>query len=676
MKPSTYKSILVLFLLSSLLSVKAQDFRFGKVSKEELEEKVHPLDSTANAAILYREVNTKFDYNQDDGFYLVESHFERIKIYNKDGYNWATKTINSYESDGRTKEKIYSLKGETYFLQDGKVESEKLRNNGIFEEEKSKFLSQTKFTMPNIKDGCIIEYKYDIKSPFISSIDSYRFQEKIPINKVKLDFIAPEYFSYKLHQKGAIPFTINTDGVSRDLNIRYRTKPTNGFGKAGRAKTETSQLTFRENIYKVEINDMPALKEEAYAGNLDNYRSSLKFELSYTNYPQSSINYYTTTWEDVSKSIYRSELFGQQLEKNNYYKNDIDALIKGVTDDNEKLILIFEYVKGKMNWNSYLGAVTDEGVRNAYKKNTGNVADINLMLVSMLRYAGLNSNPVLTSTKSNGIPIFPTRSGFNYVVASVENKESVLLLDATNKYGEPNILESEIINWQGRIIRGDESSAWVSLYPSKHAVKSLLLNAKISEDLTIVGDSKVRYDGHYALSSRNKFSKVNNEDVRKEIENQNGNVEIVDHKFENLQKLYEPVNLFYNFETLDLAEEVSGKIYFSPMLFLKMEQNPFKLEERVYPIDFIYPKRDRFLIKLEIPEGYAVESIPEGGSFGLPDNLGSFRYLISSKENIIQLSVDLAINAPVISSQFYSNLKQFFELVVQKENEKVVLTKI
>jgi hypothetical protein len=56
----------------------------------------------------------------------------------------------------------------------------------------------------------------------------------------------------------------------------------------------------------------------------------------------------------------------------------------------------------------------------AYKDKTGNVAEINLMLTAMLRYAGLNANPVLVSTRSNGIAMFPNRTAFNYVIAAVE----------------------------------------------------------------------------------------------------------------------------------------------------------------------------------------------------------------------------------------------------------------
>ena len=65
---------------------------------------------------------------------------------------------------------------------------------------------------------------------------------------------------------------------------------------------------------------------------------------------------------------------------------------------------------------------------NIVKKGVGNSGDINLNLINMLNYAGLIANPILVSTKSHGIPLFPTLEGFNYVIAGVELNGSLYLL--------------------------------------------------------------------------------------------------------------------------------------------------------------------------------------------------------------------------------------------------------
>ena len=122
-------------------------------------------------------------------------------------------------------------------------------------------------------------------------------------------------------------------------------------------------------------------------------------------------------------------------------------------------------------------------------------------------------------------------------------------------------------------------------------------------------------------------------------------------------------------------ENISGKLYVSPLLFLTEAENPFKAEERQYPIDFQYPFKDRYLIALDIPEGYLVESLPESVTFALDRNAASFRYAVNASGNKIQVSVELSMNEALFLPTDYANLKKFYQMLIDKENEKIVLTK-
>ena len=99
------KSLFVLLLLVSFSKINAQNFELGKVSIEELQEKVHPTDTAAVAAILFEKGDVDFEYNQDEGFIMVTQVKTRIKIYKKEGYDWANKKV-SYYLGGSSKENI------------------------------------------------------------------------------------------------------------------------------------------------------------------------------------------------------------------------------------------------------------------------------------------------------------------------------------------------------------------------------------------------------------------------------------------------------------------------------------------------------------------------------------------------------------------------------------------
>jgi hypothetical protein len=159
-----YLLILISFVVFQQ-SVIAQNYKFGKVSEEELAETAHASDPDAGAAILYRKTDTKFNYTQDGGFVVITEHQERIKIYNKDGYDFANQQIGLYQGASE-EETVTSLKAFTYNLIDGDIEESKLQGKGIFEEERNKSVTIKKFTMPDVQDGCIIEFKYTFTSPF------------------------------------------------------------------------------------------------------------------------------------------------------------------------------------------------------------------------------------------------------------------------------------------------------------------------------------------------------------------------------------------------------------------------------------------------------------------------------------------------------------------------------
>ncbi len=651
----------------------AQKYKFGKVSKAELIEKEHATDPEANAAVLYREIKTSFDYNSGEGFYLTTDVFERIKIYNKEGFEWATQEIDLYQSTSGPSDDVAGLKGYTYYLDnDGKMQEVKLKNDGVFDVVANKYLRKTKFTMPGLREGCVIEFKYTVKSPFIGNIDEFKFQETIPVDKVSVRFSAPEYFYFQTYQNGWIPYNIEKGSKERRIILGMEGKFT-GSGIRTNRKVKTKEITFQENIFNIDIENVPALKEEAYAGNINNYATSIRFELSYTDFPGSTMDVYSTTWEAVSKTTYNN--LEDDLDRKGYFESELATATKDAKTQDEKILAIYNFVKNKMNWNGNGGYYSRDGVKDAYKKEVGNAADINLMLIGMLRQAGLNANPVLLSTKTHGIPLFPTRNGFNYVIAAVERSNDVVLLDATDKNAAIGILNPQLINWQGRLIRKDRSSDWVPLTPSAPATQSSLVNIDFKDDFSISGNSQNRFTGHYAWKYRKNYTDLNADSARKELEKEMPQTELSEVSFENLEKSQQPVTLIYNFEAFDMAEDVSGKIYFSPMVFLSEKENPFKLEERLYPVDFSYARKDRYIVTINIPEGYSVASLPENAVFNLGENTGSFRYLISQAGNKVQLSVEFAINKAYITADEYTDLKKFYELLIAKEQEKVVLSK-
>tara|TARA_R110002020_G_scaffold8674_2_gene34959 strand:+ start:364878 stop:366857 length:1980 start_codon:yes stop_codon:yes gene_type:complete len=656
----------------------AQDYDFGDVSEEELLEKEHPIYKDADAAILYRSYNTYFTYTTNEGFLVNTEVHERIKIYNPDGYKYATKSVSLYEQDSKYKDDLRSLKAYTYNLENGNISKDKLSKDGVFKEEQSKYRTLTKFTMPNLKEGCVIEYKYLLKTPFVSNLDEFRFQEQIPINTVSSKFRSPEYYGFNMHQKGLSQISIENEVKSR--TIIYKPENSQSRKIVDRVvihdkSPKTRKLTFSENIINMSGSQIPAIKEELYTNNIDNYSNAIKFELAYINFPGSTYKNYSNSWDDVAKSIFDQPQFGDELKKSNYFNNDLSRLISSQQSEIEKTVAIYEFVKQKMNWNGYVGIATDDGVRSAYKNNVGNITEINLILTAMLREAGLNTNPVLLSTKNHGIPIFPTRNGFNYVISSVTIDGGLVLLDASKKYGEINLLEEELLNWNGRLITEDGRSKWVNLLPNKQAEQNTMLSVTIDKDLNTNAKVINKLTGHKSYAFKKKYANVAKVSQLEMFENQFKNIQVSNLEVQNLDKLYQPISFNYDVSYSNALDIIDSKIYVTPLLHLGTYENPFVPETRQYPVDFVYPLKTRVIASIKIPDGYTVETIPETLNIAIPKNQGSFQYLVNVSGNNIQVSSQLSISTHIIASNYYKELKAFYDMVINKQLEKIVLVK-
>jgi hypothetical protein len=651
------KKIITLFLLVCQLTVLAQNYKFGKVSKAELEEKYYPLDSTAAAAYLYRYRNSYFNYVPSEGFQLITEIHQRIKIYTKEGFNYATKSIRYYNPGSNRSEKVSSIKGYTFSLDKGKVVKEKLSKTGIFKEKINEYNSKVKITLPKIKEGCIIEFKFLLISPYATSIDDVQFQKGIPIKKLKSQIEIPEYYTFNKMSKGfySVPMkTTYKNSVIGDTNYNL-------------------------DVFTFEGSNIPALKnDESYVANINNYRGGMKFELASTNFVSLGGRFknYSTTWGNVSKQIFTSSSFGDELNKSSYFKNDLEIILAEKKTDHDKISAIFKFVKENVKWNKYYGKYTEKGVRKAYKEHTGNVADVNLILTAMLRSAGIDANPVLVSSKGNGIPLFPTLKGFDYVISAIKLADnSYVLLDATEQYSVPNVLPTRALNWNGRIVTKEGNSAWIKLASSKLAIEENMIMVKISEDLIVNGFIRTKYENLNALNYRKNNNHIKKEELISKYEEKN-NVEVEDYQIRNKEKLDQPLLRNIKFSSEDLIEQIGNKVYIEPSLFLTRRKNPFKSEERKYPVDFVSAWKDINRVLLEIPEGYKVESLPEPLAIGLPNNLGVFKYQVSQIGKKINVVSALQLSSPLIPAHHYTYLKDFYNQMVKKQSEKIVLVKL
>ncbi len=272
----------LLFLQTS--SVAQQKFIFGKISPEDFNIKSPLLDSSTSAIVIADVGNSKFMKNTiSRAFYLLFKERKRIKIISKNGFDAATISIPLFVSSNDNGEELHALEAYTYNLENGKVVETKVAKGSIFTEQRSKNVLVKKFTFPSVKEGSIIEFSYEVQSPYFTNLQPWPFQGEYPVLWSQYETSIPEFFKYVTLSQGYQPFFINEVKNSNGLN---------SFNIDGR-------IEYHNWVMK----NVPALKEEAYTTTIRNSISKVEFQLAQLPFPMCSYNFQEVDWEMLSVRI-------------------------------------------------------------------------------------------------------------------------------------------------------------------------------------------------------------------------------------------------------------------------------------------------------------------------------------------------------------------------------------
>jgi len=657
--------VLVVFLLLGISKSSAQTYDLGKVTVAELKEKANPKDTAAPAAILFKKGKTFFTFTKDKGFSANHVYEFKIKIYKKEGLKWADQKVRFYIGyENLSEDRLEFSNAVTYNLENESIVKTKLGNQGAFTKKVNKFWDEKIITLPNVKVGSIIEYKYILKSDNIVKLPDFDFQYDIPVNYFEYKTDIPEYYIYK-------PILVGGHKVETDSKL------TNGSQSFEDDYNKTKSISYKQISAFYKGNDIPALTKEPYIDNIDNYKGSIQHELERVRYPDQPVKDYTITWEGVANTIFKDKSFGKELNERDFLLEDVKKLLTNVESQKERLNIIFKFVQNKMNWNEENDYYTQKGVKKAYTDQTGNVAEINFILISMLKLAGIEVNPVLVSTIQNGIPVYPTRTGFNYVVAAAQIEDKQILLDATHKFTYPGILPLNVLNWKGRLIKDDGTSQEIDLVPSTMSKEYSSLMVKIDNLGKIEGKIRIQRTDYDAYLFRVENANKNQENYLEKLEEQFGDSKISNYTIDNKKtNIQEPVLETFSLNADNRVEIIGGKMFINPLLFFTRSKNPFTQEVRQMPVYFGYPTQEKFNLNIEIPEGYEIESLPNPIKIASENKEIVYMLNTSGEGNKIRIISSKEINNSIFAADQYNGLKDLFQKMIASQNEKIVLKKI
>jgi Domain of Unknown Function with PDB structure (DUF3857)/Transglutaminase-like superfamily len=650
------KIILNLFLFITVLSLSAQssfDATSFKVTKGDLETNTYPQDSTANALVIYEYGNSYVDF---ESYNIITKIKRKVKIFNKEGANNATIKIYLY-NDKLKKERIKQIVATTHNLSNGKIIKTTLKKNEIFEELYDKNNTIIKFTLPKIQKGSVITYSYTLESPFMYKFKDWVFQESIPKIYSRYETNILLNYEYNIKLIGPLKLSEKESKIVHKCHMAY-----NGV-TADCIKASYAMV------------DIPAFIKEDYMTVKENYLSRIDYELKTFIRFDGVIDNITRTWKDTDKEIKTIPSIGRQINSTSVVKNLFNYTTTEKPNLLEKAKAVYDYIQKNYSWNEEYLTFKDASLRDLVKDKTGNVSQINILLNNLLEKNGIDSKTILLSTRSNGFAtkLFPVISDFNYLIVQATINGKSYLLDATDKYLSFGQLPFRCLNYYGRLLDFKNGSEWVDITEDKVSTIQYQVNLNLAEEDVIRGTVNSRFAGYFALSKKKKYYS-NASNYIENFKNEYDNLEITNHSIKSKYKTAETFQESFDIEYTEF-EEVGDEIYFDPFIHKFFTENPFKLQQRTYPVEFGYKKAFLYSYQLDLGSAYEVKELPKDLNVKLPNNTGEFLFVTKIANNKLNIFFKVNFKESVYDSSYYSYLKEFMSRIVDTQTKTLIVLK-
>lgn len=642
-------------LFQGMLLLGQGQVEFGTLSPFERDFKTYEKDSTAHAVYLYEKGENYFEV-RNHYVRLITTYHAKIKILDPRGFSQAEIRIPFYHADNKS-EKVSKIRGLTH---NGTVKYSVLHEN-LFEVDTQEHWSEKRFTFPQVEVGSILEYTYEIESPYMFNLTGWSFQEDIP--KVQSEYNAKIPGNYRYNRTLIGQLKLDVDQATLEKNCFHLPEST--------AKAADCE------VLKYSMKDVPAFQyDDQYMLSPSNYRSRLEFELSEYLAFNGETHKYTKTWKDVDREFKGDKDIGGQLRKKNYFEKNVPTELFGKNGDKlAKAREIYNFVKGHYTWNQKFGIFRDNRVKQAFDAKTGNVAEINITLINLLNAADIETELMLMSTRARGLPkkAHPVMSDFNYVLARTEIDGVTYLLDATEKELPFGMLPYRCLNYYGRVMDLDTGSYWQDIHPEEKNGKVYRVRMDLDfEGHKVRGKLEERSIGYDALFKLEQIGSRSQDRYLDEIEGDTQDAFFIqEYEVDRQGSEGKQVVERFDFEIENLKAD--GTVHFNPFIIRFFKSNPFKAETRNHPVDFGYARTYTYAANINLPKGYRVKELPKELNLGLPDNSGQLRFSCSQVGEAVVLMLNFKLDHTQYTSAGYPYIKEIFEQLVSLQGKNYIV---
>jgi hypothetical protein len=613
--------------------------KFGSISSEEINLKSCAFDPEASAVVLLDEGYS--DYTDDHG--LMTYYHKRLKILKEDGIKYGdVRLLYYHDNDFESIDNIEAVS--IYTDENGRRTDIPVESKSIYSKKINKYRTEVTFALPNVKPGSILEYKYRVVAKHYGGLKDWYFQSDIPVLKsqYQMKVVPDQEISYLVQYNPNYKVTVNN--MKNEQAIRF------------------------------EMNNIPALTDEPYMDARQDYIQKVIFQTTkYAGYV--GVVKYMSTWKEISRELNSRSDFGRQLKlKIDECQDFLTTSLNGKSDL-EKMQAVHRYVANNLTWDGVYGLTAEDGIKNLWKKKTGHSAEINLLLVNLLREAGLEAYPMLVSERGHGKvnKDQPFINQFNNVFAAVYIGNKRYYLDATDKFTPSLIIPYGILNTTG-YITDNKAGELIDIQENDIRYReNITISGTLNENGELSASVSLESKDYAKTEKMRNYVNNKNEYVDKYIRKELVNFDVNNFDIKNTEEENLPLKQSFDFKTR--IQSTGDYSFLTFNMFTGLQNNPFIVNDRFSHINFGYKKTISLTYLVNLPANYNVDALPKNIKLVNPGNTVTLtrQFFLEKSQLVAKIKVD--IDKTLFNVGEYDEIKDFFKQMVSLMNEQVVLKK-
>ena len=575
---------------------------------------------------------------------------------------------------------VPKVKAEVFTYNGSKVVSKKVKFGGIKTVNRDSLHSRVEITFPEIKKGDIVDIEYTVASYDYLNPEKWNFHHEYPclVSQVVTDF--PDNISYDQIVTGESIHVSKT--VKPHTIVYYADNPY--YARYGARATE--QLSYRlpgeraiftafntvpvDTVYKfmpqkeyydAQLYLRPRKFTDEYTANMQGWQSLIsmlrkyadptcrymsQFEVSRMSTVASYVTFESGNWKRFNKRQRQSPVFWKPILKSFLLPDKLAAMYDNFDGLDSLSILkqIYGYVTSNIKWDSTFANYIATEPEKVLQKGSGSSAEINGTLVSLLRRAGFNSLPVFSATRDFGMvdSTYANTLQFNNILAYVAFTQNdslyTYLIDATSPVRSFEMLNAVNINNMYLAMDLDKSTHSFLFYTPYHD-NERVVSAEWKDGGCVVSEKST---GVFAAENCDFLYSHNAK-------------QYVDSRFYFDGADVQPLGSRNKDGVFEFSAQVQLDNVDEKALMRKLlGPNPFPELVRTVPVDFVFPRKYRFVV-------YSKDllTIPEQTFDACGSHLSAHIYAENSGDSSA-FHLDIDISRALFSVAEYDYLRMFF----------------